>query len=135
MSKPFVTESEAVSLSADAVVEEIAPDVEEIGPPPRSNRNTIVRLISVVGVLLAWEIFGRQIEPLLDFDGEYAARMVNNLDWTEGLSALDFLRDIGKHFRVNKMLSKDAVSARLSSDAGITSSCTRRSPKLICEAG
>src|SRR5256886_16075562 len=62
----------------------------------------------------------RQIEPLLDFDGRYAARMVNNLDWTEGLSALDFLREIGKHFRVNKMLAKDAVSARLQSDAGIS---------------
>jgi tyrosyl-tRNA synthetase len=46
--------------------------------------------------------------------------MVNNLDWTEGLSALDFLRDIGKHFRVNKMIAKEAVSARLNSDAGIS---------------
>jgi tyrosyl-tRNA synthetase len=61
-----------------------------------------------------------QIEPYLDFTGEYAARMVNNLDWTEGLSALDFLRDIGKHFRVNKMLAKDAVSVRLQSEAGIS---------------
>jgi tyrosyl-tRNA synthetase len=62
----------------------------------------------------------RQIEPFLDFQGEYAARMVNNLDWTEGLSALDFLRDIGKHFRVNKMIAKEAVSARLNSEAGIS---------------
>ena len=46
--------------------------------------------------------------------------MVNNLDWTAPLSAIDLLRDIGKHFRVNKMLSKDAVSARLQSDAGIS---------------
>jgi tyrosyl-tRNA synthetase len=61
-----------------------------------------------------------QIEPFLDFEGEHAARMVNNLDWTEGLSALDFLRDIGKHFRVNNMLAKEAVSARLNSDAGIS---------------
>ena len=61
-----------------------------------------------------------QIAPLLDFEGEYAARMVNNLDWTAELSALDFLRDIGKHFRVNKMIAKDAVSARLNSDAGIS---------------
>ncbi len=61
-----------------------------------------------------------QIEPLLDFDGEYGARMVNNLDWTAQLSTLDFLRDVGKHFRVNTMLRKDAVSARLSSDAGIS---------------
>jgi tyrosyl-tRNA synthetase len=61
-----------------------------------------------------------QIEPFLDFEGRYAARMVNNLEWTEGLSALDFLRDIGKHFRVGKMLTKDAVSARLNSEAGIS---------------
>jgi tyrosyl-tRNA synthetase len=61
-----------------------------------------------------------QIEPFLDFGGRYAARMVNNLDWTAGLSALDFLRDIGKHFRVNKMIAKEAVSARLHSDAGIS---------------
>jgi tyrosyl-tRNA synthetase len=61
-----------------------------------------------------------QIEPFLDFTGPHAARMVNNLDWTDGLSALDFLRDIGKHFRVGKMLAKEAVSARLNSEAGIS---------------
>jgi tyrosyl-tRNA synthetase len=61
-----------------------------------------------------------QVERFLDFDGPYAARIVNNLDWTEPLSAIDFLRDIGKHFRVGKMLSKDAVSARLNSEAGIS---------------
>jgi tyrosyl-tRNA synthetase len=61
-----------------------------------------------------------QIEPFLDFEGEYAARMVNNLDWTENLSTLDFLRDIGRHFRVNRMIAKEAVSARLQSDAGIS---------------
>jgi tyrosyl-tRNA synthetase len=62
----------------------------------------------------------RQIEPFLDFSGDNAARMVNNLDWTEPMSAIDFLRDIGKHFRVNKMIAKDAVSARLNSEAGIS---------------
>lgn len=56
----------------------------------------------------------------LSFEGENAARIVNNLDWTEPMSAIDFLREIGKHFRVGKMLSKDAVSARLNSDAGIS---------------
>jgi tyrosyl-tRNA synthetase len=60
-----------------------------------------------------------QIKPFLDFDGEYGARMVNNLDWTAPLSALEFLRDIGKHFRVNRMIAKEAVSARLHSAAGI----------------
>jgi tyrosyl-tRNA synthetase len=61
-----------------------------------------------------------QIEPFLSFEGENAAVMVNNLDWTEPMSAIDFLRDIGKHFRVNKMIAKEAVSARLHSDAGIS---------------
>jgi tyrosyl-tRNA synthetase len=61
-----------------------------------------------------------QIEPYLDFTGSNAAQMVNNYDWTAPMSAIDFLRDIGKHFRVNKMLTKDAVSARLNSDAGIS---------------
>ena len=65
----------------------------------------------------------RQVTPFLDFGGGPAARpavMVNNLDWTASLSAIDLLRDVGKHFRVNKMLAKDAVSARLNSDVGIS---------------
>ncbi|WP_460468925.1 tyrosine--tRNA ligase [Calidifontibacter terrae] len=61
-----------------------------------------------------------QAEAFLDFDGDNAATMVNNLDWTESISALDFLRDYGKYFRVNAMIKKDAVSARLNSDAGIS---------------
>ncbi|MGW9114846.1 tyrosine--tRNA ligase [Microbacterium sp. NPDC055683] len=61
-----------------------------------------------------------QVERFLSFEGENAARIVNNLDWTAPLSAIDFLREIGKHFRVGTMLKKDAVSARLNSDAGIS---------------
>ncbi|MEN8653562.1 tyrosine--tRNA ligase [Streptomyces sp. 21So2-11] len=61
-----------------------------------------------------------QIERFLDFEGPHAATMVNNLDWTSGLSAISFLRDIGKYFRVNKMIAKEAVSRRLNSDAGIS---------------
>ncbi|MET0740277.1 MAG: tyrosine--tRNA ligase, partial [Candidatus Nanopelagicales bacterium] len=61
-----------------------------------------------------------QIEPFLDFVGPYAARMVNNLDWTAPLSAIDFLRDVGKHFRVNRMLAKESVAARLESRDGIS---------------
>ena len=61
-----------------------------------------------------------QVSRFLSFEGESAARLVNNLDWTAPLSAIDFLRDIGKHFRVGTMLKKDAVSARLNSDAGIS---------------
>lgn len=61
-----------------------------------------------------------QVERYLDFEGDNAARMVNNLDWTAPLSAIDFLREIGKHYRVGTMIKKDAVSARLNSDAGIS---------------
>ncbi|KIF70483.1 tyrosyl-tRNA synthetase [Streptomyces sp. AcH 505] len=61
-----------------------------------------------------------QIEPFLSFEGPNAATMVNNLDWTSGLSAIEFLRDIGKYFRVNKMIAKEAVARRLNSDQGIS---------------
>jgi tyrosyl-tRNA synthetase len=55
----------------------------------------------------------RQVERFLDFDGPQGARLVNNLDWTADLSVLDFLRDIGKHFPVNRMLAREVVKARL----------------------
>ncbi len=61
-----------------------------------------------------------QVSKFLSFEGENAARLVNNLDWTAPMSAIDFLRDIGKHYRVGTMLKKDAVSARLNSDEGIS---------------
>ncbi len=54
-----------------------------------------------------------QLTPYVSFDGPVAAQMVNNLDWTSELSAIDLLRNIGKHFSVNRMLAKDSVSARL----------------------
>ncbi len=61
-----------------------------------------------------------QVGRYLSFEGDNAARLVNNLDWTAPMSAIDFLREIGKHFRVGTMLKKDAVAARLNSDAGIS---------------
>jgi tyrosyl-tRNA synthetase len=54
-----------------------------------------------------------QVERYLDFSGSHPARIVNNLDWTASVSALDFLRDVGKHFSVNRMLDKESVKARL----------------------
>ncbi|ABS04617.1 tyrosine--tRNA ligase [Kineococcus radiotolerans] len=54
-----------------------------------------------------------QIAPFLDFDGPAAATMVNNLDWTQSMSTIEFLRDVGKHFSVNRMLDREAVSKRL----------------------
>ena len=62
----------------------------------------------------------QQVRPFLDFAGDNPAVVVNNLEWTEGISALDFLRDVGKHFRVNGMIKKDAVAARLNSEQGIS---------------
>ena len=84
-------------------------------PNPDSERK-----INALDTVAEWvERLRRQIEPFLDFTGSNAATMVNNLDWTAQLSALEFLRDIGRHFRVNRMIAKDAVSARLNSDVGI----------------
>jgi len=60
----------------------------------------------------------RQIEPFVSFEAENAATMVNNLDWTQDVSAIDFLRDVGKHFPVNRMLARDVVRSRL--EAGIS---------------
>jgi tyrosyl-tRNA synthetase len=62
----------------------------------------------------------KQVEKIIDFsDKKAGAVMVNNLDWTKPVSALDFLRDIGKHFSVNQMLAKDSVANRLAT-AGIS---------------
>ena len=61
-----------------------------------------------------------QVAQFVDFDGDNAAVMVNNLDWTQGLGTIDFLRDIGKHFPVNRMLARDVVSSRLESGISFT---------------
>jgi tyrosyl-tRNA synthetase len=59
-----------------------------------------------------------QVSHFVELEGESAATLVNNLDWTANLSTIDFLRDIGKHFPVNRMLAREVVSARL--EAGIS---------------
>ena len=88
-----------------------------IGDPKMAGERTL----NERDVVSVWvERIRRQIEPLLRFDGPNAATMVNNLDWTAPLSAIDFLRDIGKHYRLGTMLAKDTVARRLNSDAGIS---------------
>ena len=88
-----------------------------IGDP----RPTAERTLNTKDTVAEWVGYLRaQVEKFLSFEGDSAARMVNNLDWTAGLSAIDFLRDVGKYFRVGTMLKKDAVNARLNSDAGIS---------------
>lgn len=88
-----------------------------IGDPKPSAERTL----NTKEVVADWvQRLAAQGARFLSFEGANAARLVNNLDWTSPLSAIDFLREIGKHFRVNKMIAKDAVSARLNSDAGIS---------------
>lgn len=89
-------------------------------------RPTAERTLNTKETVADWvNQLGKQVSRFLDFEGNQptannAARLVNNLDWTAPLSAIDFLRDIGKYFRVGSMLSKDAVSARLNSEHGIS---------------
>ncbi|HEY8720870.1 tyrosine--tRNA ligase [Pengzhenrongella sp.] len=88
-----------------------------IGDPKMTGERTL----NAPDVVAQWvERIRLQIEPLLDFEGPAAARMVNNLDWTAPMSAIDFLRDIGKHYRLGTMLAKDTVAKRLNSDQGIS---------------
>jgi tyrosyl-tRNA synthetase len=61
-----------------------------------------------------------QVSRFVELDGDNPATLVNNLDWTAALSALDFLRDVGKHFPVNRMLARDVVSTRLESGISYT---------------
>ncbi len=84
-------------------------------------RPTAERTLNTKETVAEWvEKLSRQASRFLSNQGDNAVRLVNNLDWTEPISAIDFLREIGKHFRVGKMLSKDAVSARLNSEHGIS---------------
>ncbi len=83
-----------------------------IGDPKESGE----RSLNAPDVVAGWvQRLRRQIEPFLSFEGDNAATMVNNLDWTGEMSAIELLRDIGKHFSVNRMLDREAVSARLAS--------------------
>ena len=81
------------------------------------------RKLNTPEVVADWvEKLKRQTSQFVDFDqGDNAAIVVNNLDWTEPMTALDFLRDVGKHFSVNNMISKESVKQRLDREgAGIS---------------
>jgi tyrosyl-tRNA synthetase len=83
-----------------------------VGDPSGKNEE---RTLNSTEIVEGWVSRIRaQVSAFLDFsEGKNKAIVVNNLDWTSPLSAIEFLRDIGKHFSVNQMLSKDSVSARL----------------------
>ncbi|QGF24858.1 tyrosine--tRNA ligase [Raineyella fluvialis] len=61
-----------------------------------------------------------QVSRFLDFEGPHAARVVNNYDWTSTMNVIEFLRDIGKHFPVNRMLAREVVRSRLESGISYT---------------
>ena len=86
-----------------------------VGDPSGKNEE---RTLNTTDVVAQWvDRIKKQLSKFMDFDSKAnPAVMVNNLDWTAPMSAIEFLRDIGKHFSVNQMLSKDAVSARLEKD-------------------
>lgn len=88
-----------------------------IGDPKESGE----RIMNDAGVVAGWvERIRQQTERYVSFEGSNAAVMVNNLDWTGELTALDFLRDVGKHFPVNRMLARDVVARRLESGISFT---------------
>lgn len=88
-----------------------------IGDPRQSGE----RLLNTKETVAEWtERLKAQVSRFLDFEGSNPARLVNNLDWISGLSAIDFLRDIGKHYRLGTMLAKDTVARRLRSEEGIS---------------
>jgi tyrosyl-tRNA synthetase len=88
-----------------------------IGDPRESGERTM----NPVDTVAEWVgRVQRQIEPYLSFEGDNAATMVNNYEWTSKMSAIDFLRDIGKHFPVNRMLAREVVRSRLESGISYT---------------
>jgi tyrosyl-tRNA synthetase len=88
-----------------------------IGDP----KQTSERNLNPTELVHEWvERIRAQVSKFVSFDGDNAARLVNNYDWTAGLSTLDFLRDIGKHFSVNRMLDREVVKARLESGISYT---------------
>jgi tyrosyl-tRNA synthetase len=88
-----------------------------IGDPKDSGERTLNSLETVKD----WsERVRRQVSAFVAFEGDNAATVVNNYDWTSGLSTIDFLRDIGKHFPVNRMLARETVKRRLESGISYT---------------
>ena len=83
-----------------------------VGDPSGKNEERTLNDEEVVGQWVAK--IRKQLEKVIDFkDEKSGAVMANNLDWTKSITALELLRDIGKHFSVNQMLAKDSVSSRL----------------------
>jgi tyrosyl-tRNA synthetase len=88
-----------------------------IGDPKQSSE----RNLNPKDLVHEWvERIRAQVSKFVDFSGPAAAMVVNNYEWTAELSTLDFLRDIGKHFSINRMLDREVVKARLESGISYT---------------
>ncbi|GAA0498734.1 tyrosine--tRNA ligase [Paractinoplanes deccanensis] len=89
----------------------------QIGDPRESSE----RSLNPPEVVQGWvERIRSQLAPFVTYEGANAATLVNNLDWTGPTSVIEFLRDVGKHFPVNKMLARDVVRNRLESGISFT---------------
>jgi tyrosyl-tRNA synthetase len=90
-----------------------------IGDPSGKSQERNLRDLDYVEACMAR--IRPQLETVLDFSGPLAARVVNNYDWIKNMSAIAFLRDLGKHFPMGAMLAKDSVKSRLGrDDAGLS---------------
>ncbi|MGH8543184.1 MAG: tyrosine--tRNA ligase [Stackebrandtia sp.] len=88
-----------------------------IGDPKESSE----RVLNSPDVVASWvDRIREQVRPFVTYTGDNAATLVNNLDWTGKMDVVDFLRDVGKHFPVNKMLAREVVKARLESGISFT---------------
>jgi tyrosyl-tRNA synthetase len=89
----------------------------QIGDPKEESERTL----NPPEVVAGWvDRIRDQVAPFVTYEGDNAARLVNNLDWTGPMSVIDFLRDVGKHFPVNRMLSREVVRARLETGISFT---------------
>jgi tyrosyl-tRNA synthetase len=89
----------------------------QIGDP----REVGERIMNSPEVVAGWvEKLRAQVAPFVTYDGENGAVPVNNLDWTSEMGVVEFLRDVGKHFPVSKMLARDVVKSRLESGISFT---------------
>ena len=88
-----------------------------IGDPRQSGERTL----NPKDVVAGWaERLKKQIGGILETDGDNPVRFVSNYDWTASMTVIDFLRDVGKNFRLGTMLAKDTVARRLNSEEGIS---------------
>jgi len=89
----------------------------QVGDPKESSERTL----NPPDVVAGWvERIRDQLAPFVTYTGDNAATLVNNLDWTGPMSVVEFLRDVGKHFPVNRMLARDVVKARLETGISFT---------------